>query len=229
MCVAFFSRLPLRTAGFFLVGIVIALGWFQREQEDPLQGIISSLEVPLCQRMVPARDVYALTDYGRPVVLYRAIDTNAYLFTVREKEAQETRELRFSLIGVAPPDETSNCFGWVFTAGAYWIYQPDVEHILEDNDYTPIAVPQLDDLIIYRDDSGEIAHCGIVRAAGKDGLILIESKWGQLGRYIHKPQDEIYGNHSTYYHTSRTSHALTIHVGASRSESEQRAEEDTQR
>src|SRR5207248_516297 len=42
-----------------------------------------------------------------------------------------------------------------------------------------------------------------------DGVVLVESKWGQLGRYIHTCADHIYGDNTcTYYRSSRTGHVL---------------------
>jgi hypothetical protein len=88
-----------------------------------------------------------------------------------------------------------------------------VKEILEDHGYTEVEQPQADDLVLYHDVSGEIVHCGLVRTASKDGLVLVESKWGVMGRFIHRPEDCTHGDRCTYYRTLRSGHSLRMVKG----------------
>ena len=49
-----------------------------------------------------------------------------------------------------------NCHGHSFTADAYWIDNPQVQTILDD-DYTPVTTPRTGDIVIYRT-NGAIVH-----------------------------------------------------------------------
>src|SRR5262249_9036483 len=79
---------------------------------------------------------------------------------------------------------------------------------LQDNRYSAVSSPRAGDLAVYHNPSGEVTHTGIVRLAA-DGLILIESKWGQLGRFVHTPTEHCYTDSTcTSYRSPRTSHLL---------------------
>jgi hypothetical protein len=207
-------RLSARSRHLALSGsallLLAGLGWYLSDAKGHSHEIIPAEDVPLAQRSVPARKVHAETDRGRPVGLYWVADANSYLTPVQEQEVQHVQIRLLRLIRSAPADERYNCYGWVFTDGTYWVYETDIPQILQDNGYREVEVPEAGDLILYRDAEGQIAHCGLVRVAGADGLILIESKWGEMGRFIHRPEDCTYGGRWTYYHTDRPGHCLTI-------------------
>ncbi len=94
------------------------------------------------------------------------------------------------------PTDSYNCWGWTFTCGSAWMNDPiDVDNVLSDNGYAQItpahsAPAKPGDVIVYRDDRGEVLHTGIVRevdpATGQP--TLVESKWGPWGRYLHPPE-----------------------------------------
>jgi hypothetical protein len=113
-----------------------------------------------------------------------------------------------ALLNTGPADPSCNCHGWVFTGGRYSIDGHEAQHILEANHYREVREPQVDDLAIYRDERGQILHTALVRTVTSDGLILLESKWGQMGRYIHRPSDLRFGRPFTYYRSSRRGHLL---------------------
>jgi hypothetical protein len=71
--------------------------------------------------------------------------------------------------------------------------------ILADNGYRQVKSPQPGDVIVYRDLTRQIVHTGLVRMALEDGLVLVESKWGISGRYIHKPEGQFYSQSYEYY------------------------------
>jgi hypothetical protein len=139
------------------------------------------------------RDLVAVTDRGREVKLYRW--------------AKDDDSHSPSSVQLASENILANCHGWVFTGGKHILGLDGVARILEDNGYRECEVPHPGDLIVYRDDRGEILHTGLVRA-GLFGGMLIESKWGLEGRFVHEPNQQPYGNRFTYYRSSRQGHAL---------------------
>ena len=158
-----------------------------------------------CIRVVP--DSLAYTDRGRAISLYqyqepaddgaRVIDTIPDVFDSK-------------LILEKGADPHTNCHGWVFAGGEYVIRGAAVDSILTDNGYEQVSEPQVGDVIVHRDVQGQPTHSGIVKATGKDGFVLIESKWGSLGRYLHQPQTQCYSQNFAYYRSARSSHMLRI-------------------
>lgn len=152
-------------------------------------------------------EVHAATDAGRPVPVYRSHYEAEEKGGGRLTDANTVREWTAKLIRTAPPDATHNCHGWVYTGGHHWIQDRHVEMILADNGYQPVSEPQAGDVITYRDADGTVLHSGLVRVV-EPGLVLIESKWGPLGRYLHRPEEQNYGLRFTYYRSQRKGHIL---------------------
>lgn len=146
----------------------------------------------------------ALTDKGRLVPLYRPLHPSPPEL-VAEEEELVAEHLAGQVLGTAPAGSEYNCHGWIFTGGRYWVQPEDVEHILKDNGYRPVKRPRPGDLIIYRDDTGEIVHSGLVRA---EAPVLIESKWGDGGRYVHTPEGQVFAPHFRYFRSARVGHFL---------------------
>ena len=105
----------------------------------------------------------------------------------------EQEALTQKVIRIAGPDAACNCHGWVFTGGRYGVATEDVDAILADNGYQIVEEAREGDVIIYRDELGQVRHSGLVRFVGTDGLVLVESKWGSLGIYLHTPKEQPYG------------------------------------
>ena len=63
---------------------------------------------------------------------------------------------------------------------------------------------------MYRDQYGAIVHTGVVRGVLDDGTIMIESKFGLDGLYLHEPQAQPYATDYVFYHSDRPGHAVTI-------------------
>jgi hypothetical protein len=132
--------------------------------------------------------------------------------TLAADEVAEVRMVRKyglqgRLLRTPPPSWGSNCHGWVFTGGRFGLEGGDVERILQDNGYQAVTTPQAGDLAIYRDRYGHIGHSAVVRAA-EEGRVLLESKWGHLGRYLHRPEDYRPVLAWTYYRSPRHGHLL---------------------
>ena len=131
---------------------------------------------------------------------------------LREMEAEVAQDWGPSLrlIRTSPPDGRSDCHGWVFTGGLWWVLGADVEAILEDNGYRPAPEPAPGVLVVYRDDQGQITHTGLVHAAPQGVPVLVESKWCWLGTYLHTPDGHPYGGRPAYYRSARAGHQLTL-------------------
>ena len=150
----------------------------------------------------------AVTDAGRKIELFQfdvaeAPQTLADILIEQEALTQK-------VIRVAGPDAACNCHGWVFTGGRYGVATEDVDAILADNSYRIVEEAREGDIIIYRDELGRVRHSGLVRFVGTDGLVLVESKWGSLGIYLHTPKEQPYGGFFAFYHSSRPSHELSL-------------------
>lgn len=91
-------------------------------------------------------------------------------------------------------DATYNCLGLAFASRRTHIDTRHTRLILTEDGYAPIASEddlRVGDLVVYKDEGGEIKHVGIV--VGADDLfdasrsrnIRVMSKWGEGGEFIH--------------------------------------------
>jgi len=150
----------------------------------------------------------ALTDLGTPLPLIAYDDTDS-LDEVERAYLGEER-FRHQIIRLTPPSTACNCHGWVYTGGRFAIQSRFIPDLLAENGYEEVAQPQADDLVIYRGAAGSIEHTGLVRMVGKDGLVLVESKWGPLGVYLHPVSSQPYGVEHKYYRSPRAGHLVTV-------------------
>lgn len=157
---------------------------------------------------VDERQQHAETDLGRKIDVFSFGETESMEATEELLLAED--RLAHAVIRLAGPSATHNCHGWVFTGGKFGIHSESVDQILADNGYTVIPEPEEGDLVVYRDSAGGVLHTGLVRLAGGDGLILVESKWGPLGLYLHAPEMQPWGTHFSYYRSSRQGHLLMM-------------------
>jgi len=151
------------------------------------------------------------TDRGYPVTLYAVTPEDELpVDTLLERENAYISKpsLAHRLVRTAPPDLRSNCHGWTFAGGRYWVEGKDVERILEDNGYRPTTSPRVGDVIIYRDGQGRINHSGVAVACTAGGVTLIESKWAGGSRFIHPPEAQWFSADWTYHHSTRPGHRL---------------------
>lgn len=82
----------------------------------------------------------------------------------------------------------SNCHGYTFLAGDYWMLGDQVRPVLEDGGWKVVAPSNVrsNDIAIYRDLSSSIVHSAIVVGRDKNDKILVDSKDGfaQLRRSV---------------------------------------------
>ena len=157
-------------------------------------------------------DYVALTDRGTALHLYRHVPEGADVEIEKQYEANLRAGMPLKLIQTAAADFGSNCHGWVFAAGRFHLRGQDVDTILTDNGYTTAAQPRSGDVIVYRDSLGAVLHSGLVRLADND-IILIESKWGGFGRYMHAAANQPYSGRWEFYHGPREDKTLRIEAG----------------
>jgi hypothetical protein len=169
------------------------------EIELAQQGAIGIILVP---------DVDVRTDAGTPVPVYTSPD-GAMLRPTLQQAMQELAERAAPLcaIQVAPPAMHYNCHGWVFTQGAYLIQGDSLPAIFKENRYQKVERPHAGDVIVYYDDTGRILHSGLVHITDT-GVILIESKWDALGRFLHAPEAQPYSSRYAYFRSPRHGHTL---------------------
>jgi hypothetical protein len=182
-----------------------------------------SLDLAARAALESAPSRVARTDTGHPVPLHLTSGIASEENTLdAEREQVRGFKLEMKLIQTGPADPTCNCHGWVFAAGRYWVRGAFVERILRDNGYKTIDQTRPGDVAIFRDATGQVTHSALVRSVSEDGLVLVESKWGRLGRFVHTADDHIYRGHTaTYYRTARGGHqlegvqsdALPVHEG----------------
>jgi len=204
-----------RSAALGVVGLAVAL--------FAIRAIAETDEVPTSEAMallekmhevpdlVEDESVWGWTDRRTPIRLFRAD---------APRSAEELCELEFEVLAAQkrqgrvlrghPADDASNCFGWIFADGRYWLDNDQVELILDENGYGLADTPRPGDLAVYRDDEKRIHHVAVVRAICDDGTVLVEGKWGWMGVYLHRLTDSLYGRNVKLFRSERRGHALRV-------------------
>jgi hypothetical protein len=192
-----------------------ALGLWLADQVDPLEPEENFNEIaatlPPSELLQEAPRDSATTDAGSPIrvwILGSVKETDAALVSISEDGILDRPGIHEHFIRTGNADDRYNCHGWVFTNGLYWIKGEQVEQIIKENGYQQVSEPRENDLAIFRSEKGAIVHSGLVRALTRGGLVLIESKWGRAGRFLHSPDFNLYGGTCTFYHSSRPGHCL---------------------
>ncbi len=169
---------------------------------------------------VPIRRTQAVTDSGKVVTLFH-FKMHSSAAEIEQFIASNEKDLT-QIIRMAEPNSASNCHGWVFTGGQYGIRDPDISRILIDNAYAEVAAPLEGDLAIYiQGDSNhgdKITHSGIVRIAEQHAPVLVESKWGPFGVYLHGVAQQPFAGECKYFRSARSGHLLTLQSAAGESD-----------
>ncbi len=152
----------------------------------------------------------AVTDAGRRIPLFRWEVSDAEYRQYRQSEAVRLSMITQAAIPRSPSNMHANCHGWVFSDSQFLLQGRYVEWILKDNGYTRTQSPDPEDLVVYRDEHGAIVHTGVVRGVLGDGTIMVESKFGLDGLYLHEPQAQPYATDFVFYHSDRRGHTIAI-------------------
>lgn len=88
-----------------------------------------------------------------------------------------------------------NCAGMAFAVRRTWIDTEHLGQIYEEDGYRTSRVGELGDIVVYRDQKGDIQHVAIVIAVEIDlatgnRSLMVLSKWGGDGEYVH-PIDHV--------------------------------------
>jgi hypothetical protein len=194
-------------------GLALTGACWQWSEADADAEIESVMDLGIDRKLKAALEevthVTALTDRGRRVPLFQMPSHVLPPGAAAEKEARMAGDTATAMqfIRTAPPDWQSNCHGWAFTGGRWWILGADVRQVLEDNGYGPVTEPRPGDLVIYRDAAEQISHTAVVRGTTGDGRVLVEGKWSWLGVYLHRSDVQAYGTPS-YCRSPRAGHLL---------------------
>jgi hypothetical protein len=136
-------------------------------------------------------------------------DGREFLQVAERKFLANTRQDVATLVRLVEPHTACNCHGWVFAAGLFGIDECHIPSVLADNGYTPVAEAREGDLAIYW--SGErVAHSGIVHSVAPDAGVLVASKWGPFGVYLHAPASHPFPGACRFYHSARGGHTMAI-------------------
>jgi hypothetical protein len=198
-----------------LLGGVALLGWrvARLQQAPPGPAGMGTVDLATALRASPPRSrakKLARTDAGRPILLIlpeQQGDEVAGRLAAARLLGQTNLERKAIQTEAGPPG--GNGHGWVFAGGRFWLGAEQVEHILQDNGYQEVDRPAVGDVAIFRDDTGAAIHSGLVRHVGADRVVLVESKWGDLGRFVHRADEHPYGGQGAhYYRTRRGTHLL---------------------
>jgi len=208
------SRPAVRYAILTVAVIGIAIGSIvicEREDERIIND--EMVELDLIESQVPSVPIQrekAWTDRGTVIVLREPLNGHEGRSLLEAEERYfRTAQFKEQVIRHSTADQRTNCHGWVFTGGKFILSGSEVESILTDNGYTEQQTPQPDDLVIYRSGT-TVIHTAIVQSAAGDQPVLVRSKWGSLGVFVHPIDKSPYGTSYNFYRSPRAGHLLTI-------------------
>ena len=192
-----------------LGAVVAGMITFERTDESLAEQNLKELEVFLGKPpTAPSARARAATDRGTPIVLKEpTAPRESDRLLEPEEKLLRTANYRDHLIRRTAPDDSSNCHGWVFTGGKFYLSPDDVEAVLKENGYQEVRQPQPGDVVVYRQ-SGVIAHTAVVRYVAEGRPVLVEGKWGVLGVYLHPAEKSFYGADFTFHRSARSGHLL---------------------
>jgi hypothetical protein len=195
-----------------LVGAGIA---FERDDEQATADTMRDLDMTVGRPpSQPTERAKATGDRGTAIVLKEPISPrDAGTLAEAEFKVLASARLTESVMRRGAASDQTNCHGWVFTGGQYLLSGEDVEVILKENGYWEVTEPHAGDLVVYRQ-SGSIAHTGIVRYVSEGQPVLVESKWGVMGVFLHEADKSCYGSEITFYRNARGSHKLVAFGGS---------------
>lgn len=201
----------LQALGLIALGFGSLLGWGAWQAQVVPEWLDSEQEI-VADGPPPMRlcDCQTATDLDNPVRLREITDREAATCSLAvQTRYLTTTGLMHQVTRTSDPTFETNCHGWVFTGGRYWLLSEEVQQILDDNGYEIVTTPRAGDLIVYRDSvSNAVLHTGIVSSVTADGKVLIESKWGKMGRFLHHPEDQKYSTTWQFQRSSRPGHLL---------------------
>lgn len=200
-----------RLSGWLVVASSICMVWWSYHRFHERLYPRSKKPMLVLTTLAKKREVHefvAVTDRNRPIRVYRLEDAEA-TGSIDEGDALTVNFME-STIQRGPASSAANCHGWVFLDSQFLIPGEAVQQILDDNGYEIVTEPKAGDVIVYRDSNRNIAHTGLVRGVLNDGTIIIESKWGVDGIFLHDPDGTPYSTLYEYYRSSRPHNRVKV-------------------
>lgn len=199
-----------RISGWLIILTSIALsGWSYHRFHERLSPAPHKppivVKTPGPKKLI--HEFVAVTDRNRPISVYRLSDAESDANDTGDSVVMDVAE---STIQRGPPSLDANCHGWVFLDSQFMINGDAVQHILDDNAYELVEEPKPGDVIIYRDVNRHIIHSGLVRGILNDDTVIIESKWGTEGVFLHDPDGTPYTVDYEYYRSPRSDHRVKL-------------------
>ncbi|HUE70304.1 MAG TPA: hypothetical protein VMP01_05390 [Pirellulaceae bacterium] len=152
-----------------------------------------------------------VSDRGREISLFRsATEPIAPQLAYHLVNLRDHPQSSGTVIARGVPDSSTNCHGWVFAGGEFLLDMDGIQTILADNGYTPCTAPQPGDVIVYFAGDEVPVHTGLVSGVLRDGTVIVESKWGVDGRYLHRPEDQPYSARFAFYRSDRGGNQITV-------------------
>jgi hypothetical protein len=106
----------------------------------------------------------------------------------REERRAELAALFPGYVEVRAPSCKYNCHGYSFTGAHGWFNDPK-RFIADDFTEVPMDEAQINDVLVYQDETGQLTHSGFVNKV-KDGKVTrLRSKMGRSAAVLHEPLD----------------------------------------
>lgn len=110
-------------------------------------------------------------------------------------------------IRTAAPDPSYNCHDWALGPGMITDSAGTVRHLLRRG-LRQVQRPRPGDVVVYAGPNGQVWHSGIVKAVGNN-FVLVESKWGDMGRYLHPAEVPSLATRPIYFRRGSAGQAAT--------------------
>jgi hypothetical protein len=205
-------RAPARWGVVGVAGLGCVIGSVARYEAEDDQAIDTAMQdlamISATPPLGAVDHVRAVTDRGTELGLKQPIEARpADALLVSERDFLGRSAHRDVILRRSPPDDVTNCHGWVFAGGRFWVGGSQVGLILKENGYYEVSDPRPGDLVVYRG-SGQVSHSAVVRYVTPGMPVLVEGKWGCIGVYLHPVERSTYGLDFTYHRSPRAGHTL---------------------
>lgn len=189
-----------------IVGSIVLFEWAEERATDSAMA-----ELELAQGIIPSapsQRAKAVTDRGSTIVVKEPTTVEGQeRLSAAEERVLFNAGLSNQVMRRGPSDTRSNCHGWVFAGGKFLVSGEEVDVILRENGYQAVTEPRAGDVVVYRQGSA-VTHTAVVRYLAEGQPVLVESKWGTLGIFLHPVEKSVYGTEFTFYRSPRTGHLL---------------------
>jgi hypothetical protein len=142
---------------------------------------------------LPDRSIVIQTRRGREIPNLQRDEAPAHILAAAEAQAREATGIGFSqCTRRREPTTAYNCHGFTFGLRRTAIVdERAIALVLDDDGFTEVtqADARPGDVALYYDESGMVSHTGVVvqvERLGRHRHIMVLSKWGNAGEYIHE-------------------------------------------